>query len=367
MTVLVNGRPQNAGAGETVTVRWITAAVPWSSVTRSATKCVPGSSKTWLALAPEASSKTTGERLSLNLQILLLIAATLAGIVLARRNLRLGRGDRSGALKIAVYFVAIHVLVWALWVHHIPDLASEWQIFSRDTGWTLFNAALIWLFYLGLEPYVRRRWPGTLISWSRVLAGRFRDPLVGRDILIGGVLGAFIFLVIRLSGRVPSWIGLPPAIPESGNPPSLLGVRWVLGEVLDANVHGLLAVMQLLFLVLLFCALLRKEWIGMGAFILVFTVAVSAGDENFWVAAPLAAVAVAAFVLALRRYGILSGAVATLWLQFIGRVPFTADLGSWYAVPTIMALAVFVGLALYGFRLALAGRPALRLLAEEAG
>jgi hypothetical protein len=32
---------------------------------------------------------------------------------------------------------------------------------------------------------VRRRWPATLVSWSRLLAGRFRDPLVGRDVLAG--------------------------------------------------------------------------------------------------------------------------------------------------------------------------------------
>jgi len=316
---------------------------------------------------PGSSSSTPGERRAVNIQIGLLVAATAAGIVLARRNLRLGRGDRSGAMKIALYFVAIHVLVWVLWVHHMPDLAAEWQIFSRDTGWTLFNAALIWLFYLGLEPYVRRRWPGTLISWSRVLAGRFRDPLVGRDILIGGAVGAFILMVIRLSQRLPPWIGLPLAPPEAGNPLNLLGLRASLGETLDANVHGLLSVMQVLFLVLLLCALLRQEWIGMGAFTLLFTFSVAAGGENLWVKWPLACVGVGTFVLALRRYGVLAGAVASLWIQLFGRMGFTADLSSWYAAPTIMALAVLGGLALYGFRMTLAGRPAFRLLAEEAG
>ena len=42
-----------------------------------------------------------------------------------------------------------------------------------------FNDAVrYWLYYLALEPYVRRLWPQALISWSRVLAGRVRDPLV---------------------------------------------------------------------------------------------------------------------------------------------------------------------------------------------
>src|SRR5262249_23702413 len=125
-----------------------------------------------------------------NLNVMLVISAMIAGIVLARHNLRLGRGDRSGAQKIALYFLAVHTIVWMIWADHVPDLRSEWEIFARGTGWTLFNAGLIWLFYLGLEPFVRRRWPDTIISWTRVLAGRFRDPLVGRDILIGSATGA---------------------------------------------------------------------------------------------------------------------------------------------------------------------------------
>src|SRR5437870_3095440 len=36
-----------------------------------------------------------------------------------------------------------------------------------------------------VEPFVRRRWPQMLISWTRLLSGRFNDPMVGRDILIG--------------------------------------------------------------------------------------------------------------------------------------------------------------------------------------
>jgi hypothetical protein len=38
--------------------------------------------------------------------------------------------------------------------------------------------------YMALEPVVRRRWPEVLVSWSRLLAGRLRDPLVGSHILM---------------------------------------------------------------------------------------------------------------------------------------------------------------------------------------
>jgi len=51
---------------------------------------------------------------------------------------------------------------------------------------------MTWILYLALEPIVRRRWPDSIISWSRLLAGRLRDPLVGRDILIGCLAGVLL-------------------------------------------------------------------------------------------------------------------------------------------------------------------------------
>ncbi len=49
--------------------------------------------------------------------------------------------------------------------------------------------ASMWLLYIALEPYVRRNWPQTIISWTRLVSGRLRDPLVGRDIVSGILLG----------------------------------------------------------------------------------------------------------------------------------------------------------------------------------
>ena len=40
-----------------------------------------------------------------------------------------------------------------------------------------------WICYMALEPYVRRYWPRTMISWSRLVKGHCRDPLLGRDLL----------------------------------------------------------------------------------------------------------------------------------------------------------------------------------------
>ena len=56
----------------------------------------------------------------------------------------------------------------------------------------LWAAGLLWVLYLAVEPYVRRFWPATIVSWSRLMARQWRDPLVGRDILFGVALGVLI-------------------------------------------------------------------------------------------------------------------------------------------------------------------------------
>jgi hypothetical protein len=42
--------------------------------------------------------------------------------------------------------------------------------------------------YLALEPFVRRRWPQTIATRSRVLGGNLRDPLAGGVVLTGAGL-----------------------------------------------------------------------------------------------------------------------------------------------------------------------------------
>ena len=49
----------------------------------------------------------------------------------------------------------------------------------------VFGAVL----YMAVEPFIRRRWPESLISWTRVLSGRIRDPLVGGHLLVGAAWG----------------------------------------------------------------------------------------------------------------------------------------------------------------------------------
>ncbi|HEX6284390.1 MAG TPA: serine/threonine-protein kinase, partial [Pyrinomonadaceae bacterium] len=154
------------------------------------------------------------------------ITVMLASALLALRNLKLGRGDRKGAFRLAAFVCAISFLRWLFTAHHAGTEAEALSFISAVQNilfWTFFY----WVTYLAFEPFVRRRWPGRIIAWSRVLAGGFRDPLVGRDILIGAVFGlATIVTYFYLPRLVQQWLGQPPAIPWLDFPATqLLGIR----------------------------------------------------------------------------------------------------------------------------------------------
>jgi hypothetical protein len=120
------------------------------------------------------------------------VAALRGAGFLARWNIRQGRWDRSGALKVAGYVFVMGLFMALLRADHVPIATDEYLIFARLTSWILYSAAFTFLVYVAFEPFVRQRWPRVLTSWSRLLTGRLRDPLVGRDILIGATAGVVV-------------------------------------------------------------------------------------------------------------------------------------------------------------------------------
>src|SRR5215212_9044706 len=154
-----------------------------------------------------------GVRILLAVIVVLFFAMMIGAALLARHNLRLGRGDRRGALRLASFVFAGTLLDWLLTTHHIPSLAEEFNNFLFALPMCLFISGMLWLIYMALEPYVRRRWPGRIVGWTRLLAGGWRDPLVGRDLLVGAFTGCALALLAFGRPLAASWLGLPPPRP----------------------------------------------------------------------------------------------------------------------------------------------------------
>ncbi len=123
--------------------------------------------------------------------IILIYCLVLAvSILFARNNLKAGRGDLRGALKLMIFLFTVFFGGRFIYADHVPTVWGELGILYMTFARSLIPALFIGLIYIALEPFVRRYWSELLISWNRLLNGEFRDPLIGRDVLFGLILGA---------------------------------------------------------------------------------------------------------------------------------------------------------------------------------
>lgn len=284
----------------------------------------------------------------------LTVMVLIAAVLLSRRNLRLGRSDRKGAHRVAVYIFSFRMLVWVFGATHVLDVGRELGLFVAALINSVYFAVFFALAYLALEPYVRRLWPETLISWSRVISGRFRDPLVGRDLLIGAAVGVFWTILVGLAVLIADWLGVPAELRKTTVPSTLLGARFLGAQFLHEQQNSVAAGLYFLLAMLLLRSLLRNQWLAGGLFVLIFAVVFRPETLSYvyWFTAGIIFVS---WVFLLTRYGLLTWIAAFVCFSLLVALPITADFAAWYWGSSLFALAAVAALGVYGFYTSLAG------------
>ncbi len=301
---------------------------------------------------------TAGEKAFFLFFSVFLVVLLVASAMLARRNLRLGRGDRQGAFQLASFVFTAWAVSWFFGAHHVSNVA-ELGRFVEFLVWGSGYASFTWLLYIALEPFVRRRWPATLISWSRLLAGRIQDPLVGRDVLIGALAAAFLDALERIWWFIPSWLGHPPTQPLPGPDWQFLGVHTIIASIADALKNGPLAWIAVLFVLVLLRALLRKQWAATAAFVVLlaaFIVTLNPQLPPEFVAFFLILSGVSAFLLI--RCGLLCGVAFWVFDYLISNFPLTTQGSAWYWGVSVAAILLMAVIAGYAFHTSLGDRAA---------
>jgi hypothetical protein len=283
---------------------------------------------------------------------------TVAGVFFGVRNLRAGRGDRRGATVLAVFVFACY------WIAHfiVQDVGRAGILEALDSmldnipiGHALLHAVSVWFVYVALEPYLRRLWPRVLVSWARLVTGRYRDPLIGRDIVIGFVFaGADAALTLAAQRLAPTVSTRPPFQIFD----SLAGTGLLLGSLLYNAAISVLIALGFFSVLLLARLTLRRNDLAVAAAILVIalgTYSGNAGDVGP-IRAIAAAVGSAGLAMVGVRFGLLAGIVGAFVRVAIDIIPWTMDLSVWYSGRMILVLAVLAALLIYGLAAALAGR-----------
>ena len=191
----------------------------------------------------------------------------LFSVFLAVRNLRAGRGDRRGAVRLASAVFVLQALTWIFWAHWVADVGMLGVFAANAASW-ISSAVLIWFLYIGLEPEVRARWPKAIVTWSRVLAGRWQDPLVGADVLWGALVG--VAIVALFLGT--NWWGVAHGhVSPSTNADVGASTRYWIASILSRANNAAEFGLFVVFAIFCLRAVLRKDWLAAIAVAFLFT------------------------------------------------------------------------------------------------
>jgi serine/threonine-protein kinase len=317
-----------ASRGRPVSFLWIG---PWTRSSREA-----------------ADSVSAGGRAANIIWSAILMTLLFGGVWLARRNLRSGRGDRRGAARIAVAIALAQLCMWVLGAHHVATV-DETDILANGLADMALISGFFWALYVALEPFMRRHWPRMLISWTRLLAGGWRDPLVGRDLLVGASAGALIGMLMGPVRRViPVLLGEPPPVPR-GFPGGLFSsVPSSLATLMQIPGTSLVWVLGIVMFLVLVRLVVRYEWIAALLVAILFS-SNYLGTPPLYVTLPVVTFATGLLVVVAIRFGLLAALVCQICNVSLS-VVMTPEPSAWYFYPGAIGIALVLALAFWGLR-----------------
>lgn len=272
---------------------------------------------------------------------------TVAGLFFAKRNLRFGRGDRNGALRLAtaVFLLALASHLLARHFGVAPGVLD--RAFWETLGNALPPAIIVAVTYLALEPYFRRRYPELLVSWVRLLSGRVRDPLVGRDHLRGILAGLAVCLVLSLENVPPALFPARGQTPIWVDPVALAGLPGLASYATFAVTESLI---WLTFTAasLFFGRLVFRHALLAAAVTWLVLFAKSSGGENPVIEMAGGAVIATILLAVFLRGGLLGLAVAFGVFRLLSAAPITPEVSRWFAGYGLACLAAVLAVAACG-------------------
>jgi serine/threonine-protein kinase len=325
---------------------------------------IRGGWKEELLSQQQATEQSLGN-VNLVVQTLVNIGLLLVGSYLAYKNHRSGRGDRIGATRLAVAFLILGIIAWLFRTHHVANFVMEFHLFSHAMGTVMYTVGLVWIFYLALEPYVRRIWPETVISWNRLLAGRWIDPIVGRDVLIGAVAGIFTTMLATLGRLVPVWIGLPAPMPSINSALQMLESATNFSTLFS----GTISAMYIGLLLLLFVVVMRmgfeRRWLVAFGFVSIFVGASAQWASHDYISWIVQAITAVIFLGVIIRHGLVAIIFCSLTRMLLTDFPVTFDFTAWYKVSAACGIAATLLILVVSTYAALGGKPLVTLRIAE--
>jgi hypothetical protein len=207
-----------------------------------------------------------------------------------------------------------------------------------------------------------------LVAWNRLIGGSYRDPLIGRDLLVGCAAGVSLAILSFLGDFIASSLGASQPVPSTGSPIGTFDTLYLLSGT-RATIVGLAYVLfsctiyALLigFFLFLLRTLLRSTWAAAVVSILGISTMFITGRSsiNYMLPVILMPLVLSAVIhiFVILRFGLLALIADQFFFNLLCLFPITTQLSAWYFAIGGSALAIVLALSLYAFYTSLGDRP----------
>lgn len=283
-------------------------------------------------------------------------------IILAIHNLKLGSTDKVGALKFAAVMLIVDFMLGIFESHHNSSVGLEMTTILSCLINGLGRTVRFWIYYLALEPFVRKTWPKVLVSWNRLLQGKVTDPFVAKEILIGCVLGAVGAGLVAVSvtiddASVQTLMGRKFCKPEI-----LAGGQFVIAGIIQV-LYGALAGVFTMLVIVVFRLITRFDALAILAFVSYWTY-VSSGPDDSWMSIILTALLQLLMVIIVLKCGLLALIVFNIVEALLTFFPITFNTDDWFFPMGLIGFAIPAVIAIAAFFLAMGDKSPLRPRSE---
>jgi hypothetical protein len=277
-------------------------------------------------------------------------------LLFAFLNLKRGRGDRVGARRLAWAAFILQMITFFFRTHFVASTDLIGNMFLA-VATSLLYAGAMWLLYIALEPYVRRNWPQTIISWTRLVSGKIRDPLVGRDIVSGVLLGISWVLIFEIGNLF--FIRLGGAL-QLGSSDLVGGFREAIGYYFNVATNSIQGALAFFLMLVLIKFIVRNQWLALAIFVGIELTPHLLGSEHIILDFVVWALVYGIAALAVVRFGLIALGVGVFLADVLLNVPYSLDFSNWYAAHNLLIVFSFFAIGVWGFYLSLGGKKLLK-------
>lgn len=277
----------------------------------------------------------------------------IAGAVVGAVNVRAGRWDRRGSVRLALAAFVLCLAAEVVASHHSLNPNQEVRGFFTAIAYAATRGLMTWLLYIAIEPFIRKLHPRSMVSWSRLLAGRLTDPAVGRDVLIGLMVIALQHAAIGLWSWTQGLRGtLLPLWAFGGQNPMVTSVSF--STILRQLVVGVGSALGFLLIYVVLRRLAKgSRWLAPLLLWLLFLgytiIGFATGLRPVDLVAYGVILATGATYLAV-RHGLLAFTVNIFISQVAVFTIFTFDPANWYFPSSALFIVLVIGLTAFGVK-----------------